>query len=81
MAQKRTKSLKLKKASVRLDGNRVNRKKLMSELVSIERESRLYSQILIDKQLKSDHAIVKAAKAALKLLANRQAEIFKALGI
>ena len=80
---KKTKNKSVQENSTLLYGNRntISRKKLLAELVTIEKEGQLYNQILHDSRLKKEPEIVKTTKEALKLLGKRQHEIFKLLGI
>ena len=70
-----------KRKSKPVNGVRMSKKKLLAELVSIEKEGRLYDTILRDARLKKQPEIVKATRECKRLLGKRQAEIFKKLGI
>jgi hypothetical protein len=73
-----------RKTRVRISGvktSKPSRKKLLDELILIEREGQIYQRMLKDPHLKKEPEITKSAKAGLKQLARRQRAIFKALGI
>jgi hypothetical protein len=84
MIRPKKKTTTKKKSVSKLNGTKrtaLSRKKLLDELISIEKEGQIYEKILRDARLKKQPEIVKAAQDGLKLLGKRQREIFKAIGL